>query len=40
MAVWQCPQCGYEQEARCKPKKCPNCAEQGPFIKKEDEKKK
>ncbi|MBT9172487.1 MAG: hypothetical protein DDT21_00870 [Syntrophomonadaceae bacterium] len=39
MAVWKCPQCGHEQEARCKPKKCPNCAEQGPFTKKEGEKK-
>ncbi|MHB1254748.1 MAG: RCKP-type rubredoxin-like domain-containing protein [Dethiobacteraceae bacterium] len=36
MAIWQCPQCGLEQEARCKPKKCPNCEEQVAFAKKED----
>lgn len=35
MAVWQCPKCGLEREARCKPKKCPTCDEQVAFEKKE-----
>ncbi|WP_404980505.1 RCKP-type rubredoxin-like domain-containing protein [Carboxydichorda subterranea] len=25
MAVWVCAQCGYQKEARCKPRKCPEC---------------
>jgi len=37
MALWQCPQCGLEQEARCKPKKCPACDEQVTFEKKQEE---
>lgn len=38
MARWQCPKCGEEQEARCKPKKCVGCGEQVAFDKKEDAK--
>lgn len=33
MAVWVCTQCGFEKEARCKPKKCPECGA-GAFDKK------
>ncbi len=36
MALWQCPQCGQEREARCKPKKCASCDKQVVFEKKED----
>ncbi|NPV28324.1 MAG: rubredoxin [Firmicutes bacterium] len=25
MAVWQCQDCGWEKETRCKPRKCANC---------------
>ena len=25
MAVWVCSACGSEKEARCKPRKCPEC---------------
>jgi rubrerythrin len=39
MSVWQCPQCGLEREARCKPKKCPTCNEQVVFEKKEEKEK-
>ncbi|MEW6662274.1 MAG: RCKP-type rubredoxin-like domain-containing protein [Bacillota bacterium] len=35
MAVWKCSQCGYEKDARCKPKKCPECAAKDSFAKKE-----
>lgn len=35
MAIWQCQQCGYEKDARCKPKKCPECGEKDSFGKKE-----
>jgi rubrerythrin len=34
MAVWNCSKCGYEKESRCKPKKCPTCAEAETFVKK------
>ncbi len=35
MAVWKCPECGYERDSRCKPKKCPDCDKQVTFAKKE-----
>ncbi|AVX21440.1 MULTISPECIES: RCKP-type rubredoxin-like domain-containing protein [Carboxydocella] len=35
MAVFQCTQCGYEKEGRCKPKKCPQCEGKDTFVKKE-----
>ncbi|WP_373878625.1 RCKP-type rubredoxin-like domain-containing protein [Neomoorella thermoacetica] len=35
MAVWQCTQCGYEKEARCKPRKCPECSAKDSFTKKD-----
>ncbi len=35
MATWVCPECGYERDARCKPKKCPTCDKQVQFTKKE-----
>lgn len=34
MAVWKCPDCGHEQENRCKPKKCPKCEKPVTFVKK------
>jgi len=34
MATWSCTKCGFEKEGRCKPKKCPACAENGTFEKK------
>jgi ABC-type ATPase with predicted acetyltransferase domain len=37
MAVWRCPQCAQEREARCKPKKCPTCDQQVVFEKKEQD---
>lgn len=40
MAVYKCPQCGFEREARCKPKKCPTCDQQVTFEKKEESTKK
>ncbi|NLW07314.1 MAG: hypothetical protein GX039_04980 [Clostridia bacterium] len=36
MAIWQCTECGYEKEARCKPRKCPQCEAKGTFSKSED----
>ncbi len=36
MAFWICKECGQEREARCKPKKCPNCEENREFEKKEE----
>lgn len=33
MAVWICSACGWEKEARCKPRKCPECGG-GTFDKK------
>ncbi len=36
MSVFKCSNCGFEKEGRCKPKKCPECAENGTFAKKED----
>ncbi|MGB9793402.1 MAG: RCKP-type rubredoxin-like domain-containing protein [Thermacetogeniaceae bacterium] len=35
MAVWQCQDCGWEKETRCKPKKCANCG--GTNIKKKEQ---
>ena len=35
MATWKCPDCGYERDSRCKPKKCPDCDKQVTFEKKE-----
>lgn len=35
VAVWQCSRCGFEKDARCKPKKCPECGEKDTFGKKE-----
>lgn len=35
MATWVCPDCGYEEEARCKPKECPKCDKAVEFAKKE-----
>ncbi|HOB86903.1 MAG TPA: rubredoxin [Bacillota bacterium] len=40
MALWYCPVCGYEREARCKPQKCPQCEEKRDFAKKEEQEKK
>jgi len=34
MAVWRCSSCGFEKEARCKPKKCPQCNGKDTFVKK------
>jgi len=34
MAVWNCTKCNFEKESRCKPKKCPVCAEAESFVKK------
>ncbi|MGB9886393.1 MAG: RCKP-type rubredoxin-like domain-containing protein [Moorellales bacterium] len=34
LALWQCRRCGYEKEARCKPKKCPECGEKEGFERK------
>ncbi|MBN2232388.1 MAG: rubredoxin [Deltaproteobacteria bacterium] len=36
MALWQCEKCGQEKEGRCKPRKCPECGDQGQFVKKVD----
>jgi rubrerythrin len=38
MAIWKCPDCGYERDTRCKPKKCPTCDKQVTFAKKEEAK--
>jgi len=38
MAVWKCIKCDYEKEARCKPKKCPECETKEDFQKKEPKK--
>lgn len=36
MAVWVCSECGYEKDARCRPKTCPECgADKEQFKKKE-----
>ena len=35
MAIWNCEECGYEKEGRCKPKKCPECNDQAVFVKQE-----
>lgn len=39
MAVFICGKCGYTKETRCKPKKCPECAANDTFTKKEEAKK-
>ncbi len=33
MAVFVCEKCGAQVETRCKPKKCPQCAEVGSMAK-------
>ena len=38
MAVFKCKKCGATKEGRCKPKKCPECAESGTMLKKEEKK--
>ncbi len=35
MAQWKCSKCGAIKEARCKPKKCPECGEAGTMVKEE-----
>lgn len=35
MAEFKCTKCGHEKEARCKPKKCPECGEKNTHEKKE-----
>jgi len=40
MATWSCPDCGFQKDARCKPKKCPTCDKPVEFKKKEEAKKK
>ena len=35
MAVYVCTVCGFEKEAKCKPRKCPSCGAKGSFVKKE-----
>jgi len=35
MADWNCKDCGYSKESRCKPKKCPEC-EGREFVKAAD----
>ncbi|MEW6522665.1 MAG: RCKP-type rubredoxin-like domain-containing protein [Bacillota bacterium] len=34
MAVWKCAACGHEKDARCKPRKCPQCEGKDTFAKK------
>ncbi|MEW6243025.1 MAG: RCKP-type rubredoxin-like domain-containing protein [Bacillota bacterium] len=34
MAVFICTNCGFEKDTRCKPKKCPQCGQDGTFEKK------
>ncbi|MBW2467027.1 MAG: rubredoxin [Deltaproteobacteria bacterium] len=38
MAVFKCDKCGATKEGRCKPKKCPKCAEIGTMQKQEAKK--
>ena len=33
MAIFKCTECGYEKEARCKPRKCPECEAKDSFKK-------
>ena len=33
MAKFKCEKCGATKEGRCKPKKCPDCGEQGTMSK-------
>ena len=33
MAVWNFEKCVYEEEGRCKPKKCKGCNEQTVIVK-------
>jgi rubrerythrin len=35
MALFVCSNCGYEKEARCKPKECPKCGKKNTFEKEE-----
>jgi ABC-type ATPase with predicted acetyltransferase domain len=34
MSVWKCSVCGQEKEAKCKPRKCPECQGKDTFAKK------
>jgi rubrerythrin len=38
MTVFKCEKCGATKEGRCKPKKCPACAESGTMQKQEGNK--
>ncbi|MEZ0344284.1 MAG: RCKP-type rubredoxin-like domain-containing protein [Caldimicrobium sp.] len=35
MALWKCSKCGATKDARCKPRKCPECGEAGTMVKEE-----
>jgi len=35
MVIWNCEECGYEKEGRCKPEKCPECNDQTFLVKQE-----
>jgi len=35
MAIWNCEECGYEKEGRCKPIKCLECNDQTVFVRQE-----
>jgi len=39
MGFFVCGKCGLLKEARCKPKKCPECGANGSMAKKEEPKK-
>ncbi|MEW6455503.1 MAG: RCKP-type rubredoxin-like domain-containing protein [Acidobacteriota bacterium] len=38
MSIWSCSACGHQKDARCKPKKCPECGAINSFLKKEEKK--
>ncbi len=38
--MYVCTNCGFEKEAKCKPRKCPSCGEKNTFVKKEGKKEK
>jgi len=33
MAIFKCATCGYERDAKCKPRKCPQCQAKDSFAK-------